>query len=213
MVLLISGCFKNQKAPVETAAVETGIVTTSSAPATNSKPSISGTPITVILVGESYSFKPTAADPDGDALVFSVANKPSWASFDSTTGELRGTPGAGDAGTYANIQIAVSDGTATAQLSAFTLSVEQVGTGTATLSWTPPTENTDGTTLTDLAGYKIYYGRSADSLTKVVDINTAGVTTYVVDNLTTATWYFSMTSYNAGGIESDKSAVVSKTIS
>jgi len=28
----------------------------------------------------------------------------------------------------------------------------------ATVSWIPPTTNTDGTALTDLAGYKVYYG-------------------------------------------------------
>jgi hypothetical protein len=91
--------------------------------------------------------------------------------------------------------------------------VEQIASGTATLSWMPPTENTDGSALTDLAGYKVYYGRSPDSLTQVANIANAGLTTYVIENLSPATWYFSMTSYNSTGIESSRSTAVSKTIS
>ena len=38
------------------------------------------------------------------------------------------------------------------------------GSGSATLDWTPVTQNTDGTVLTDLAGYKVYYGTSRTTL-------------------------------------------------
>lgn len=88
-----------------------------------------------------------------------------------------------------------------------------VGSGTATLSWYAPTENTDGTALTDLSGYRIYYGTDADALSQSVDIDTVGITTYVVSNLGTGTWYFAIKAYNAAGVESDLSNVASKTIS
>jgi hypothetical protein len=39
--------------------------------------------------------------------------------------------------------------------------VTAISNGRATLSWTAPTENTDGTTLANLAGYRIRYGTSA----------------------------------------------------
>ena len=85
--------------------------------------------------------------------------------------------------------------------------------GTATLSWLPPTENTDGSALT-LAGYKIYYGTSADNYTTVVNIDNPGLATYLIDNLPAGnTYYFVITAIDSNGIESAYSEVGSKTIS
>jgi hypothetical protein len=85
-------------------------------------------------------------------------------------------------------------------------------TGTALLSWTPPTENTDGSPLTDLAGYKIRYGDSSGSYSDTVTINNPGLTSYLVENLASSDWYFVMTSFNSSGVESSYSTEVSKTI-
>jgi hypothetical protein len=60
--------------------------------AANRAPSISGTPPTTATVGRAYSFTPTASDPDGQVLKFSINWKPAWASFSKTTGRLSGTP-------------------------------------------------------------------------------------------------------------------------
>ena len=84
--------------------------------------------------------------------------------------------------------------------------------GTALMSWTPPTENTDGSPLTDLAGYKIRYGTSPGNYNNTITINNPGLTSYLIDNLASADWYFVMTSFNASGIESSFSTEVSKTI-
>ena len=97
----------------------------------------------------------TRADPDGDTLTYSIQNRPSWATFNTSTGRLSGTPTAAHAGSYANIIISVSDGAASASLPAFTITVAQPSTGSATLSWTAPTQNTDGSSLTNLAGFRI----------------------------------------------------------
>jgi hypothetical protein len=113
---------------------------------------------------------------------------------------------------YANIQVSVSDGQASASLPAFSISVEQLATGSATLSWQPPVERTDGSPLTDLAGYRIYYGNTPDDLRQAVKLDNPGVTTYVVENLSRGTWYFAMTAVDAGGLESDHSSIGSKTI-
>jgi hypothetical protein len=67
----------------------------------------------------------------------------------------------------------------------------------ATLSWTPPTQNTDGTALTNLAGYNIYYGISAASLTNKITINNPATTSYVVTLPAAGTYYFAMTAYNS----------------
>jgi len=82
----------------------------------------------------------------------------------------------------------------------------------ATLSWVSPTQNEDGSPLTDLAGYKIYYGTSAGDHANEITINNPGITTYVVNNLSTNTWYFVSTSFNASGVESVFSNAVSRTI-
>jgi len=47
----------------------------------------------------------------------------------------------------------------------------QETSGVATLSWTSPTENTDDSSLTDLAGFKVYYGDATDQLTNEVTVD------------------------------------------
>jgi hypothetical protein len=178
----------------------------------NSAPSISGTPPVSVNVGAAYGFRPTAADANGDVLAFSIANKPAWATFSTTTGLLSGTPLSTQAGTYSNIVISVSDGTASASLAPFSIAVTQPSLGNATLSWTPPIQNTDGTGLTDLAGYRIYYGTSATSLAQSIQIANAGVSTYMLENLAPGTYYFAVRAYTSGGVESANSNVASKTI-
>jgi hypothetical protein len=106
----------------------------------------------------------------------------------------------------------VSDGRASASLPAFGITVTDVASGSATLSWTPPTRNTNGTALTNLAGYRIYYGTNSSALNRTVQIANAGVATYVIDNLTPGTWYFSVRAYNTAGVESTASNMASKTI-
>lgn len=182
-------------------------------PATNSAPSISGSPVTQVVVGQAYDFRPNASDPDGDSLNFSISNKPGWASFDTSIGRLSGTPDAGDVGSYSSIVISVSDGEATRSLTAFAIDVTQVGTGSATLSWQAPTQNVDGSALTDLAGYRVYWRNSSGSITQSTTLNNAGLTSYVVEGLSPDTWTFSVTAFNATGIESERSNQASKTIS
>jgi hypothetical protein len=125
---------------------------------------------------------------------------------------LHGRPGAGDVGQFTNISISVSDGNASDSLTAFAISVNQTGSGSISLSWSPPTTNADGTAITDLAGFRIYYGRSADSLDEIVVINNPGTSRYVIENLSPATWFFCMTSFNAHGLESARTAIGSGTV-
>lgn len=84
--------------------------------------------------------------------------------------------------------------------------------GNASLSWVPPTENVDGTALVDLSGYRIYYGTNSSSLDRVITINGVGTTRYVVDNLTSGTYYFGIRAVNSAGAESAMSGIASKTI-
>ena len=95
---------------------------------------------------------------------------------------------------------------------AFKIAVTQIANGSATLSWLAPTENTNGTPLLNLAGYRIYYGTSMTAMTQSVQIANPGIDTYVVSNLPPATWYFEVRAYTSANVESSASAVVSKTI-
>jgi hypothetical protein len=178
----------------------------------NAAPVISGTPGTSVNAGTAYSFRPAASDANGDALTFTIANRPAWASFNTATGQLSGTPAAASVGTYSNIVISVSDGKASATLPAFAITVADVSTGAATLSWIAPTTNTDGSTLTNLAGFRIYYGASSSQLSQTIQVANASVSTYVVSNLAPGTYYFAVRAYTAGGAESDNSNVSIKTV-
>jgi hypothetical protein len=180
-------------------------------------PTISGTPPTQAQAGTAYSFTPTASDSNGKTLSFSVQNKPTWATFSIATGQLSGTPGTADVGTDANIIITVSDGTTSTALSAFTITVAAAPAppqtlSTATLTWAAPTENTNGTPITNLAGYVISYGNSATALSQTISITNPATLTYTVQNLGTGTWYFAVSSMESDGTISALSSVVSKTI-
>nr|WP_223192106.1 Ig-like domain-containing protein [Pseudoalteromonas piscicida] len=94
--------------------------------AVNDAPIISGTPTTSVKQDEAYSFTPTASDIDSQTLTFSVTNLPAWASFDTSSGGLAGTPTREDVGTYSNVIISVSDGALQASLPAFEINVEPV---------------------------------------------------------------------------------------
>ncbi|RXE85870.1 Ig-like domain-containing protein [Pseudoalteromonas sp. A757] len=108
----------------------------------NRTPSISGTPATSVNENSGYSFTPTTSDPDGDTLTFSITNKPSWATFSTSTGALSGTPSFTDAGDYNGIVITASDGSATQTLS-FNISVVNVNRAPS-ISGTPPTSVLEG---------------------------------------------------------------------
>jgi hypothetical protein len=82
--------------------------------------------------------------------------------------------------------------------------------GKATLSWDAPTANADGTPLTELAGYRIYYGTSPKVYSAIIDVGNS--MTYVINNLARGTYYFAVTAYNVWGNESSYSREVMKTI-
>lgn len=294
-------------------------------PPTNRAPTISGTPLAAVVVGQAYSFTPSGADPDGDALTYSIAGKPVWAAFSTATGALTGTPAAANVGISSSIVITVSDGKASAATTAFSITVtappppsltalvysataggtyaalagatvsgginvrlsiscdpnlppqswafsidgvarnsesqcpfaliddnalldtktltngshavravgsstvsasftvanaapppppppSPPGTGSATLSWTPPTQNTDGSAIANLAGYRIQYGTSPSAMTQTIAVSNPGLSSYIVNGLTPGTWHFALRSYNSTGGESAASNVASKVI-
>jgi Putative Ig domain len=196
----------------ETAWMRPFAITVHAASGSPAPPKISGTPPTSVTVGTAYSFQPTASGPSGAKLTFSINVKPSWTSFDTTNGRLSGTPQAANVGTVSNIVIKASDGTASASLPAFSISVKQAQSSSVTLSWQPSAQNTDGSALTDLAGYQIKYGTNPGALSQTIQIANPGLTTYVITNLAPGTYYFGMLSYTVTGVQSQLSNLASKVV-
>lgn len=181
----------------------------------NIAPRISGTPPTAATVGQRYTFTPKAMSPDGDPISFSVRNKPSWASFSIASGSLSGTPTSANLGAISGIVISVSTGHGSASLTPFSITVRSSstsGTGSAMLHWTAPTTNTNGSALTDLAGYHIYYGKSSSALTTAITVADPATTSYTVGNLPSGTWYFAVNAYTTNGGQSAESNIRSKPI-
>jgi fibronectin type III domain protein/putative Ig domain-containing protein len=193
---------------------------------------ISGTPPTSVAVNRYYGFQSWATDNDHRAVTYSIRNKPSWATFDTRYGHLYGVPTAANVGTWSSIIITASDGLSSASLPAFSIKVTGTATsggtggtggggtgggtstttGSAMLQWHPPTQNTNGSSVTNLAGYTIRYGTNSTTLSSTVKVANAGLTSYQIDGLKTGTYYFTVAAYNSSGQTSAPSALVSKTI-
>jgi Fibronectin type III domain len=176
---------------------------------------LTGTPATSVTAGQNYLFQPTVSQ-GGGVVTFKIQGQPAWAAFDPDTGVLTGKPATANEGTTGSITITGTNGSSSSSIGPFAIVVKAPaaapGTGSATLSWTPPADNTDGTPVTDLAGYHIYYGVSASALTTTVTVSDATETSYVVAGLAPGTYYFAVVAYNAAGMDSPKSNVASKTI-
>ncbi|TMO54833.1 hypothetical protein CWC18_20605 [Pseudoalteromonas aurantia] len=149
--------------------------------------------------GNIYSFKPTGADIDSIELTYTIANKPTWANFDRTTGTLSGAPAREDVGISSDIVVSVSDQELTTSLPAFnievtftntppraqaqTISVQEDGT----TSFIPKINDIDGDTLSveivtrPNAGIASVQGNTL-TYTPNANYNGADALTYIVDD-------------------------------
>jgi hypothetical protein len=185
-------------------------------PVVNTAPVISGNPAGSVTANQGYSFRPSASDADGDQLSFSISNKPAWAGFSTSTGRLSGTPSDSDVKTYGNIVIAVTDRTDTVILPAFSIRVDAapVLTGAFNVNWTAPVTRADGEplALTDINGYRIYYGDTSGNYTDVAEASDGAATSATVTGVPVGTSYLVMTTYDIEGRESAQSAEISKIV-
>jgi hypothetical protein len=207
-VLSLGGCGQGA-ANSASSATSKATSTTPPAPTIN----LSGTPPTSVVAGSAYAFQPGVSASSG-TVTFSISGQPSWATFDAGTGALSGTPAVSNVGTTGSIIITASDGATTASMQPFTIDVMMptVVTGSASLSWVAPTENTNGSLLNDLAGYYIHYGTSPSALNQTIEVPGAATVSYSIVNLPQGTYYFTVTAYSSQGTESSPSNVASKTI-
>jgi len=147
----------------------------------NNAPDIDGVPASSVNEDNFYNFTPVTTDPDDDILIFSVSNLPQWATFDTESGTISGTPTASDIGYYGDIIISVYDGEATALLSGFSI---QVLTALNIVELNP--------LLNEISGYSIFMGTTPDtlSLQNSLDIDSGIINS--IDVLATDTNYMSI---------------------
>lgn len=192
----------------------------------NGAPTLTGT-LPDSSVGADYFFLPEAKDPEGDALQFTLSGAPSWMIFRESDGRIVGRPP--EEGVYPNIVLSVRDraGNVTS-LPPATVTITATGkrpaskaparatssaaTGDAKLSWARPTHNVDGTVLTNLAGYRICYGTTPDTMTKTVEVTDPNVTSYTVKGLFPGTYFFAVRAYGKDGRESGISSIAKKVV-
>ncbi len=209
VTLLAAGC-NDDVSPVSTA--NAAATAQSNSVTTPASVRLSGTPAASVTVGSAYQFQPTIAA--GGTITFSVHGQPTWMAFNTATGALTGTPTASEEGSTAPITITGSNGTTSASIGPFIVQVKApaASSGSATLYWIPPTKNTNGSPITNLAGYHIYYGTSTNAMTTTVTVEGGSSATYTITGLNAGTYYFSVVAYNTEGVDSPDSNVESKTI-
>ena len=117
-----------------------------------------------------------------------------------------------DSGSSAAGSSAVSAGTSTSATSA--ASVASPADKSVTLSWNPPTQNSDGSSLSNLAGYTLHYGTSSEDYTGSIEITNPTATSYVVSgsSFPPGTYYFAISAYNAQQVSSSLSGEISVTV-
>jgi Calx-beta domain len=149
-----------------------------------------------------------AGDTSSRIVVVPVAASALGKSFAISLISIEGQAGFGNPSS-ATIQVS---STAASNSSSSGSSSSGTTTDSATLQWTAPTDNTDGSALTNLVGYNIYYGTSSSAMTNKIAINTVGITNYVIQNLQSGNWYFAMTAVNSSGVESALTSTVEATL-
>ena len=195
--------------------------TAAATPAAVDAAAISNAPPTIVLaavenaqVGATFDYQPVAQDPEHDTLQFSATNLPTWASLDTTSGRISGTPGPMDAGVYESVSITVADATHKVVTAPFSITVTPAleGTGVALLQWEAPPSKVSGEPLDDLAGYRILYGRSSSDLDHSVLITDPATTSYRFSSLTPGVWYFAVVAVNSNGLEGPPTTLATKSI-
>jgi len=84
--------------------------------------------------------------------------------------------------------------------------------GSVQLTLGAPSRNTDGSPVTDLVAFKIYYGTSSGEYSNEIYLDNPGISTYVVQNLSSNIYFFAATAINGSNVESDLSNEIQRTV-
>jgi len=149
--------------------------------------------------GSTAGVASTAASSTATQSTPATASVGSGTATSSTSTSGTATSGTATSGT-------VTSGTSTSS------SPPTASSAAVTINWTPPTENVDGTPLTNLAGYNIHYGTTSGNYTQTIAVSNPGIASYVVQSLAPGTYYFVVAAVNSSGTESPLSSQVSATV-
>ena len=170
-------------------------------PITGERGIAAGRAVIVSLIG-SLAVALAGCGTDGGTTAATAAETTNASAGSTTSTPVAATPSAGGS----------SSTTTTATTTPTPPPPKAATTSSVTLAWMPPTQNSDGSPITNLAGYKIHYGTVSSDYTQTVALQNASLSRYVVDNLTSGTYYFAITAYNAQGVESAMSGEVTTTV-
>jgi hypothetical protein len=165
-----------------------------SSPSTSSLVSISVTPANPsVPVGVTKQF--TASGTYSDGTSHDITTQVTWSSSNTSVATVNSS----------GLATAVGAGTATITATSGSISGNTTLTvtpaGTISLAWDPPTTNADGSPLTDLAGYKIYYGTAFGTYDHSIDVG--NVTTYTLTGLAQGqTYYIAVIAYDTSNNQS-----------
>ena len=189
------------------------IVSPFSSQSQTSLPSITGAPRPTTLAGELYYFVPHTSNPGSENLTYWIFNKPDWLSFDESYGWLWGTPTVADVGRYDPIVIGVYDENGDGNvIGPFNIEVFSPDEPWARLSWQAPTTNIDGSSLTDLAGYRLHHFSPGSLEISVTELMDPDLRIHVFGDLAEGVHVFYLTALNTRGMESPLSEIVYKAI-
>ena len=148
----------------------------------------------------------SASDRDGDALTYKLLTSGSLGQAtlnNARTGAFTYTPQPNASGVD-TLTFQVNDGDLNSNTATVTITITTVTPppeGQARLLWDPPTTNADGSPLTDLAGFNVYYWQASWLNPAVVDVGNR--TIYTLGGLEVGkTYHFAVTAYDSAGNES-----------
>lgn len=161
------------------------------------------------LAEEWFIFRPRLLSPGTGRLEFFAWNLPDWLTLSPKGGVIYGYPRNADAGRYNDIYLGVSDGARFDFVGPLTVVVYSTNEPVTWLRWRAPTRNTDGSPLTDLAGFRVHQFVASPFSYRVTELMNPAATEILVGRLPDETVYFFVTALNSAGIESEYSNVIS----
>jgi len=176
----------------------------------DTNPTVDLGPDLTVDIGESVHLDPTIKNLDTDTISYlwiQTSGNP-ISLPDNNSSYIAFTPLVND---LLEFELTVTDNQEQEYKDAVSVTVlPENGKYTAQLNWTAPTENEDGSILTNLAGYKIYYGQSITNLNVSIVVNAPLETSYDISNLDSDnSYFFCISAYSAAGFESKCSDTVS----
>jgi hypothetical protein len=176
----------------------------------HSLPTAAAAALAVLLLAACGSIAPTVTPAPNDPA---SPTTPAGPSSPGQTGGGAAPPDAGAGGTTVPVPPPAPDpAPATPPPGSDPPPATTTPADAADVSWSAPTQRTDGTPLTNLAGFRVYYGLDAANLDRAVDVADAALTSARVAALEPGTWYFAVTAVDADGVESAPAGPVSKVV-